>query len=157
MNRPTTLSYQPASLAHAQAMAELSRDLIETGLAWRYTRVRMAAFIRDPDTIALAAVDGAALHGFAVMQFADSTAHLALLCVRPTQHRRGIATRLLEWLIESAQVAGIEAIRLELRADNAAALRYYLRMGFAEMQRIAGYYGAGIDAQRMERRLRPAA
>ena len=157
MNRPTTLSYQPASMAHAQSMAELSRDLIETGLDWRYTRVRMAAFIRDADTIALAAVDGPALHGFAVMQFADSIAHLALLCVRPAQQRRGIATRLLEWLIESARVAGIEAIRLELRADNAAALRLYFCLGFTETQRVEDYYGAGIDARRMERRLRPAA
>ena len=41
----------------------------------------------------------------------------------------GIGRRLHEWLIEPARVAGIASIRLELRADNAAALSFYRRLG----------------------------
>ncbi len=61
------------------------------------------------------------------MQFGDLHAHLALLCVPPAQQQRGIGRRLIEWLVESARVAGIASIRLELRADNAAALYFYRR------------------------------
>jgi ribosomal-protein-alanine N-acetyltransferase len=130
-------------------MAEMSRDLIEAGLGWRYTPPRMAALINDPETVVLVACDSTRIQGFAVMQFGDRHAHLALLCVRPTQQRRGIGRRLSEWLIESARVAGIVSIRLELRADNAAALALYRRLGFAETQWLPGYYESRIAARRM--------
>ena len=46
---------RPARLPDAPAMAGLSRALIEAGLVWHYTAPRMAALIRDPDTVALVA------------------------------------------------------------------------------------------------------
>ena len=135
-------------------MAEMSRKLIEAGLAWRYTPRRMTALISDPETVALGAYDGSRMRGFAVMQFGEVHAHLALLCVQPTQQQRGIGRRLMEWLLESAQVAGIASIRLELRADNAAALAFYLRLGFTETQLAPGYYEGQIAARRMTLPLR---
>jgi len=137
-------------------MATMSRALIENGLAWRYTHERMAALIRDPDTVALVACDGTRIQGFAVMQFGDEHAHLTLLCVQPTQQRRGIGMRLHDWLVASARVAGIASIRLELRADNGAALAFYQRLGFTETQWVPGYYDGQIDARRMSLPLRVA-
>jgi ribosomal-protein-alanine N-acetyltransferase len=130
-------------------MAEMSRELIEAGLAWRYTPSRMAALISDPETMALVVCDGPSIQGFAVMHFGDVDAHLALLCVQPMQRQRGIGRRLHEWLIESARVAGIASIGLELRADNAAALSFYRRLGFAETQLVPGYYDGQVAARRM--------
>ena len=140
---------RPALAHEARAMAEMSRTLIEAGLSWRYTPPRMAALIRDRETVALVAHDGSRVQGFAVMQFGDVHAHLVLLCVQPLQRHRGIGRRLTEWLVESAQVAGIESIRLELRADNAAALAFYRRLGFAESQLVPDYYDGQIPARRM--------
>ena len=137
-------------------MAEMSRELIEAGLGWRYTPTRMAALICDPETVALVACDEARLQGFAVMHFGEVHAHLALLCVRAAQQRRGIGQRLHEWLLASARVAGIAEIRLELRADNAAALAFYRRLGFTETQVVPSYYDGLIAAQRMTLRLHPA-
>ena len=37
-------------------------------------------------------------------------------------------------------MAGIVSIRLELRADNAATLSFYRRLGFTETQLVPGYY-----------------
>lgn len=135
-------------------MAEMSRQLIEAGLAWRYTPRRIAALINDPETVALVACDAQRLQGFAVMQFGDVRAHLVLLCVRPPQQRRGIGARLNDWLIASARVAGIESVHLELRVDNASALAFYRTQGFVETGRVSDYYGGQIGAQRMVRRLR---
>lgn len=130
-------------------MAEMSREFIEAGLGWRYTPLRMEALIGDPETVALVACDGPCIQGFAVMHFGDVHAHLTLLCVRPTLRRRGVGRRLNDWLIESARVAGITSIRLELRADNAAALLFYRRLGFAETQLVPGYYDGQVAARRM--------
>jgi [ribosomal protein S18]-alanine N-acetyltransferase len=138
-------------------MAEMSRELIEAGLRWRYTPLRMAALIGDAETTALVAFDGLQVQGFAVMKFGDVDAHLALLCVQPAQRRRGIGRRLNEWLVESARVAGIVSIGLELRADNAEALSFYCRLGFTQTQWVPGYYDGRIAARRMTLRLKPAA
>lgn len=137
-------------------MAEMSRDLIETGLGWRYTPTRMAALIGDAETSAVVACDGPRLHGFAVMHFGDEKAHLLLLCVQPAQQRRGIGRCLTEWLFESARVAGIITVALELRADNPAALVFYRRLGFIETQLIPGYYSGRLAARRMQLPLGPA-
>ncbi len=138
----------------ARAMAEMSRDLVEAGLGWRYTPTRVAALIADAETTALVACAGSRVRGLAVMAFGDDEAHLSLLCVQPAQQRSGIGRQLTDWLVRSAEVAGIASITLELRADNMAALAFYRRLGFVERERIAGYYSGRIDARRMVRTLR---
>jgi ribosomal protein S18 acetylase RimI-like enzyme len=145
---------RPARLHDARAMAEMSRDLVEAGLPWRYTPARMAGLIRDPETIALLACDAGRLRGLAVMQFLDEHAHLSLLCVQPAQQRRGLGRRLLAWLEASARVAGIGSIVLELRADNLPALAFYERLGFVQTQLVPDYYEGRIAARCMRRRLR---
>ena len=135
-------------------MADMSRQWIEAGLGWRYTPQRMAAMISDAETMVLVAHDAAAVQGFAVMQFGAERAHLSLLCVQPVLQRQQVGQRLMHWLIESAQVAGMEQIGLELRADNAPALAFYQRLGFAATQLVPAYYDGRLPAQRMVLRLR---
>ncbi len=135
-------------------MADMSRQLIEAGLGWRYTPRRMAALIADAETTVLVAHDAAAVQGFAVMQFGAERSHLSLLCVQPAQQRRQIGRRLMHWLVESARVAGMELIALELRADNAPALAFYQRLGFTETQLVPAYYDGRLAARRMLLRLR---
>ncbi len=157
MTNPPNLLLRPASLAEAQAMAEMSRDLIESGLGWRYTAQRVALLIGDAECTALLACSATGIHGFAIMQFGDERAHLTLLCVRPAQRRLGIARSLLDWLVQSAQVAGIASIQLEVRADNPGALAFYEHLGFVVTQTVPAYYGGHLAARRMVRVLRPDA
>lgn len=139
----------------AGEMALMSRDFIEAGLSWRYSADRLARLMADAETVALVACDTLdRVQGFAVMQFGDTRAHLVLLCVRPLHRRRGIARRLIEWLLASAQVAGIESLHLELRADNDGARAFYTRLGFAAAERVNGYYDGQIAALRMVLQLR---
>ena len=141
----------------ARAMAEMSRQFIEAGLAWRYSPARIGALMRQRETTSLVAGDGAGLQGFSIMEFGDERAHLVLLCVQPALRRSGIGRGMVEWLVASAQVAGMAAIRLELRADNAGAQAFYTALGFSEDGLVPGYYDGRITARRMVRRLRDAA
>jgi ribosomal protein S18 acetylase RimI-like enzyme len=154
-NDGTPLQLRPARLSEAPAMAGMSRTLVEAGLGWRYTPPRMAALIDDPDTVTLVACESAQLHGMAVMHFGETQAHLVLLCVAAAQQRLGIGRRLVDWLLASAQVAGIHSVGLELRADNPAALAFYHRLGFSETRLVPGYYDGRIAARRMQRMLGP--
>ena len=156
MNPPRTVMLRPARAPEARPLADMSRRLIETGLGWRYTPARMAMLIDHPQTVVLIAHDAAHIQGFAVMRFGDEHAHLLLLCVQPAQRQQGIGRRLMDWLLESGRVAGIESVELELRADNADALAFYCRLGFTETQLVPAYYDRLIPARRMVLRLRMA-
>ena len=143
------VTLRPARPEDARAMAAMSRDLIEAGLPWRYSPKRIASLMSDRETVTLAARDAAGLQGFAIMQFGDERAHLVLLCVRPANQRRGIGRKLVEWLLQTARVAGMASIHLELRADNEAAQGFYQRLGFAPTLVVPGYYEGRIAARRM--------
>lgn len=138
----------------AVELAHLARDLIEAGLGWAYRPERVRALIRAPDVVALIARDGPNVVGFAIMEFGDHRAHLVLLAVRPSHQRAGIARRLVEWLLESAEVAGVASVHVELRVTNATASAFYRAMGFAPTLRVAGYYRGREAAVRMLRMLR---
>ena len=51
-------------------------------------------------------------------------------------------------------MAGIASIRLELPADNAAALSFYRSLGFTETQLVPGYHEGHVAARRMALLLR---
>jgi ribosomal-protein-alanine N-acetyltransferase len=110
--------------------------------------------IRERDTVTLVACERAAVVGFAIMEFGDERAHLVLLAVQPAQRRKGVGRRLLHWLLESAQTAGIGSVHLELRERNEAARAFYRAMGFSESVRVPGYYRGREAALRMLRVLR---
>ena len=145
-----------ARFADADAISLLSRDSIEHGLGWSYRADRVARYVGDPDAVVLAARMHRQLVGFAIMHFGDERAHLVLMAVVPALRRRGVGRRMLAWLTESAQVAGVMSIHVELRAQNHAARALYRSSGFAESLRIPGYYRGREAAVRMLRLLRTA-
>jgi [ribosomal protein S18]-alanine N-acetyltransferase len=140
----------------AQAIALMSRDLVESGLGWKYDAARVLKAIRDPNTLTPVACDGGRIAGFGIMEFGDERAHLALLAVRPSHRRMGIGRRLVEWLVVSARTAGIASLHLELRAGNEAARGFYRAVGFDETIVVPGYYRGREAALRMIRVLRAA-
>jgi ribosomal-protein-alanine N-acetyltransferase len=143
-----------AESGDAARLARLARDLIEAGLGWGYRAQRIADLIADADTVTLVARDRNSVVGFAVMRFGDERAHLILLAVEPAHQRRGVARRMLEWLVDSACVAGMTSVHVELRASNAAAFAFYRSLGFVETFRVPGYYRGRETAVRMLRMLR---
>jgi ribosomal protein S18 acetylase RimI-like enzyme len=145
------ITIRPAEPRDAQAIATMSRDFIESGLGWKYDAARVLRAMRDRETLAVVACESGkaaagargAVAGFAIMEFGDERAHLVLLAVRPSHRRLGIGQRLLDWLLESARIAGMASIHLELRAGNDAARRFYRAMGFYETVLVPGYYRSG--------------
>jgi len=129
-----------AQSTDAQEVAIMSRDLIENGLGWSWTRGRVARNIADRDTLSVVACQGGRLIGFAIAYFGDEHAHLNLLAVQREYQRLGIGTRMIHWLEESARTAGIRAVHLEVRARNQPARRFYRRLGFVEMALLPRYY-----------------
>ena len=149
----TTAAIRLATRADALAMAELSRDLIERGLGWSWTKERVLRSLRHPDTNAIVAIREGGLAGFAIMKYGEAEAHLLLLAVRPSHGRRGVGSALVDWLEGSARAAGIERITLEARFSNVVARNFYGRLGYAQAEVLPGYYGGRETSVPMAKRL----
>jgi ribosomal-protein-alanine N-acetyltransferase len=147
------LSLRLARPADAAPIANLSRDLIEYGLRWRWTPERVAASIRAPNVNVLVARVQDNTAGFAIMRYGDDNAHLDLLAVAPPYRREGIGRQLLEWLEKCAVVSGIFKIALEVRAGNEGAQLFYKRIGYRTIEHLPGYYQGSEAALRMGRDL----
>lgn len=142
-----------ANRRHALHIAEMSRNLVEAGLAWSWRRERVMNAIRNPDTAVIQATVVSMFAGFAIMRFGWQEAHLDLIAVKPRFRRIGVGTALLCWLEESAITAGIPFIRLELRENNQSALKFYEHKGYRPVRRITGYYGGHETAIELARDL----
>ena len=140
MNLDNPLVLRAAHRSEASAIAGMSRLQVEYGLNWRWTPARVRRFIRDEETMVLVASVGGVIEGFAIMKFHDDDAHLFLLAVQPKARRSGIGKALVEWLEKSCRTAGIQRIRLEVRATNNEARRFYEHLGYQFVSEKSGYY-----------------
>ena len=127
--------------------------MIEDGLPWSWTPRRVANHMRSREHLTVIAADGGVLAGFVLAQFGSRAVHVALLGVAPTYQRHGLGKELIGWVEESASVAGLFLMQLEVRASNQQARRFYASLGYRETTRTAGYYSGVEDAIRLERDL----
>ena len=146
-------SVRLATPSDARAIAELSRDHIEHGLGWSYTPSRILRAIRSKTTNVAVIHEQGRLLAAGIMEYGDTTAHLVLLGVQPTQRRRGLGRHLLSWLEQCALTAGLEKISVEARADNPSAIEFYQGQGYRVRSRVPGYYRGVLDAMRLEKKL----
>jgi ribosomal protein S18 acetylase RimI-like enzyme len=137
----------------ALEIAEMSRDLIEHGLAWSWTPARVQRSISGRESSVVVARRDARIAAFGIMHFGDEIAHLNLLAVAQRHRRQGLGRRLMEWLTATAVEAGIFRIDLELRSQNHAARKFYERLGFDPLNVVPGYYQGREAALKMTRRL----
>lgn len=153
MKLQENIRFRPAHRSEARLLASLSRMHVEHGLRWRWTPARVRRQIDDPDCMVLIASLSGEIAGFAIMHFGDREAHLLLLAVQPVHRRLGIGRSLLEWLERSSRTAGIEVIRLEVRAGNHSAIAFYAACGFRHFARLSGYYDRQEAAIAMQKSL----
>jgi ribosomal-protein-alanine N-acetyltransferase len=153
MKADSTLRLRAAHRSEAAALASLSRLHVEHGLRWRWTPPRVRKQIDDPETMTLVASVNGQIAGFAIMHFGDLRAHLLLFAVEPGFRKSGIGGALLRWLESSCVTAGIQDIRLEVRAGNSLAQHFYQNRGFRTIGRIEGYYERRESAVILEKLL----
>ncbi len=128
-----------------------------------YTRAELRAFLAHPSafSVLLEEVSGsrpdepAALLGFSIGRTLRSRGrpmfHIITIDVDPGARRRGIGSRLMDWMVARGQALKVHALRLEVAVDNEDALSFYGKLGFEEVGRIPGYYLGKTDALVLER------
>ena len=74
---------EPARPADAPQLAAMSQQFVEAGLKPAWGAVRIGWHMRDADSVVLTARGIRTVAGFAIMRYADESAHLNLLAVAP--------------------------------------------------------------------------
>ncbi|MDQ6716319.1 MAG: ribosomal protein S18-alanine N-acetyltransferase [Actinomycetota bacterium] len=92
--------------------------------------------------------------GYAGLDHAGDTADVMTIAVAPQRQGSGLGDVLLSELTRRAAAAGAGALLLEVRADNAPALRLYARHGFEQLTVRRRYYQPGdVDALVLRRKI----
>ena len=93
--------------------------------------------------------------GYCLYQVLFEQAEILRIGTHPDYQRQGIASQIFAELNEVLETQQVEALLLEVRADNTAAIALYEQQGFMLIHRRKGYYQLGlqsaIDALIMQR------
>ncbi len=84
-----------------------------------------------------------------------SMARMYSFAVDPAHRGRGLAKALIAEAERVALARGVVSMRLEVRADNAAAIGLYQALGYHQFAVHPDYYEDHMDARRMEKELAP--
>ena len=101
-----------------------------------------------------------AIAGYGIMSVGAGEAHILNVCIADEYRGRGLARRVLVYLLERARASGMHEAFLEVRPSNTAAAHLYKSMGFEQVGVRRGYYQAAVgreDAAVLRRLLLPDA
>lgn len=116
------------------------------------TKAKASLYVaQDPE-----AGPGGAILGYGLVLFHLGTAlaRLYSLAVHPDARGRGIGVQLLDYAEAEARRHDCVALRLEVRADNTAAIALYERRQYRRLMSLPQYYDDDADGWRYEKRMR---
>jgi ribosomal-protein-alanine N-acetyltransferase len=114
--------------------------------AWSAGLVREGIAGALPTVVYLVAEVDDVVVGHAVVSTAGDIAELQRIAVDAAHRRGGVASALLARVLEVADRTEADRLLLEVREDNRAALAFYARRGFTEIDRRPRYYVDGATA-----------
>lgn len=88
---------------------------------------------------------GSSVVGFAGLLMVGDEGHVTTIAVDPAHRERRIGTRLVYELVTGARESGADALTLEVRSANTAAIALYRRFGFAPAGVRARYYRDPVE------------
>jgi ribosomal-protein-alanine acetyltransferase len=118
----------------------------------RLSRRSLREFIRSPRVTLVVADCSGKVAGYALLAYrkGSPTARLYSIAIEPETTRRGTGRALVESCVKAALKRGCRKLRLEVRVDNAAAIRFYEKLGFQAFGHYGDYYEDGTGALRLE-------
>ena len=143
---------RPATADDVAAIADLEFDNLGAD-AWSEGLVREGVTGNLPTITYLVAEIEDELVGHATASIVADIAELQRIAVDRDHRRVGIATALLDAVVDTANHRGADRLLLEVREDNAGALAFYASHDFIEIDRRPRYYRDGTTAVVLRRSL----
>jgi ribosomal-protein-alanine N-acetyltransferase len=141
-----TLSIRAATVADLPAMMALEKRAA-TAAHWSAEQYEALFRASDPDRVALIMREDSDLQGFVIARVLGEEWEIENIAVAGPARRRGLGTRLLGELLDSARAKDAAAVFLEVRESNQAARALYEKWAFRKSGRRPRYYkGPAEDA-----------
>ncbi|MBD8881650.1 MULTISPECIES: GNAT family N-acetyltransferase [Rhodanobacter] len=150
---PTNLRVRSAQLSDLDDLVALEEH------SFTSDRLSRAQFRRHLDSdsakVLVASTGPHRFLGTAVVFFRkrSGVARLYSIATHHAARGQGVGSILLDAVEELARRRHCRALRLEVRADNASAIRLYERLGYHRVSALAEYYEDGADGWRYEKSL----
>jgi len=132
------IEYRRLRLRDLNAIEEIERSSYPTP----WSRSMFAGELAKPSSICLGAVDTDQneLVGYLIISRYVDAWHVMNVAVAPERKRQGIASALLQRLLELTKDDQLRGYTLEVRVSNAGAIALYERFGFRQKGLRRGYY-----------------
>jgi [ribosomal protein S18]-alanine N-acetyltransferase len=140
-----SLQIRRATLADLAAICDIEVDCF----TWDCFNRRQFRYLMSRGKSAFwVAVQGTLVAGYSIQLLPSRTrlSRIYSLATSPAFQGRGIGRMLLKQMEDHAQERGYEGLKLEVRVDNTAATRAYLRFGLRATAIRKKYYEDGCDA-----------
>ncbi|HET7611366.1 MAG TPA: GNAT family N-acetyltransferase [Rhodanobacteraceae bacterium] len=149
---PDPARIREASTADLDALVALERATFASD---RISRVQWRRHIGSGTACVLVAGPPGRVEGAAVVFLRRNSrrARLYSLAVAASSRGRGLARSLLAAAEDEARRRGCNALDLEVRTDNRAALALYERHGYRRVVRLQGFYEDAADGWRFSKAL----
>ena len=121
---------------HTHQVAELEKLCFSD--PWSENSI--AGELDNPLSLWLVALDGDAVAGYVGSQSVLGESDMMNIAVRPDCRRQGVAEALIAELVRQLKARENHCLTLEVRASNAAAIKLYEKLSFAQIGRRPNYY-----------------
>lgn len=141
---PAGLHIEPGKMADARELARIHAQGFYRG----WPAGEFESFLADPATPVYVACDARRrIAGFALIRVVEDESELLTIAVDPRWRGKHIGQALLRALFDDLRMTPARRMFLEVSEDNAAAIKLYMREGFATISSRKGYYPKADGSQ----------
>ena len=131
-----------ANLDDVEAIVSLDQEVLQTN--WHEKLYAESIVLKDTQSLVLD--HEGRLIGFLIYRNIGGDFEIIQLALNKAYQRQGLASMMIDFMIQDAQSSHIEFIYLEVEMDNLPALNLYKKYGFEAIHQRKNYYGQGQDA-----------
>lgn len=131
-----------ANLDDVEAIVSLDQEVLQTN--WHEKLYAESIVLKDTQSLVLD--HEGRLIGFLIYRNIGGDFEIIQLALNKEYQRQGLASMMIDYMIQDAQSSTIEFIYLEVEMDNLPALNLYKKYGFEAIHQRKNYYGQGQDA-----------
>ena len=145
---PSLRPYRPADL---ETLYQIDQACFPKGIA--YGHAELSIYLDSPGAHCLLAEVAGTIAGFILTERSRRVAHIITLDVLQGHRRQKIGSLLLAAAEQDAASHGATRIVLETATTNQAAIAFWHKHRYREFGTAENYYGLGLDAFEMRKRL----
>jgi len=144
--------------AEEKTIEELLRIERECFTAEAYSREHIRSLLKSPSAVALLARMNGDVAGFVIglveKRRTTRIGHVVTIDVAAKYRQMGVGLMLLKEIENAFSKKSVEAVYLEVRADNQAARKLYRKHGYEEAIQLDDYYSVGVHGLRLVKDLK---